>query len=134
MIEPKIAFADLSDDINLAEDYYLKYCVQFALENCAQDLEFFENSPHGEKLLSPTPQHSRDSIQATCRPILDAWSVPRKDELHNQWESLGTLTVEENCCQCNQNDPRCQFYTNRSCWILQFSHSTAAVLQTRNSV
>lgn len=47
MIEPEICFADLSDDINLAEDY-LKYCVRFALDNCAEDLEFFENSPHGE--------------------------------------------------------------------------------------
>jgi asparaginyl-tRNA synthetase len=48
MIEPEIAFADLHQDIDLAEDY-LKYCVKFALENCAADLEFFENSPHGEK-------------------------------------------------------------------------------------
>jgi len=47
MIEPEICFADLTDDINLAEDY-LKYCVKFALERCADDLEFFENSPHGE--------------------------------------------------------------------------------------
>jgi aspartyl/asparaginyl-tRNA synthetase len=47
MIEPEICFADLADDINLAEDY-LKYCVKFALERCADDLEFFENSPHGE--------------------------------------------------------------------------------------
>ncbi|KAL3913141.1 MAG: hypothetical protein SGILL_006608 [Bacillariaceae sp.] len=47
MIEPEICFADLNDDINLAEDY-LKYCVKFALERCAEDLEFFENSPHGE--------------------------------------------------------------------------------------
>lgn len=47
MIEPEICFADLADDINLAEDY-LKYCVRFALENCSEDLEFFENSPHGE--------------------------------------------------------------------------------------
>jgi hypothetical protein len=47
MIEPEICFADLTDDINLAEDY-LKYCVRFALERCADDLEFFENSPHGE--------------------------------------------------------------------------------------
>jgi asparaginyl-tRNA synthetase len=47
MIEPEIAFADLADDINLAEDY-LKYCVRFALDRCAEDLEFFENSPHGE--------------------------------------------------------------------------------------
>lgn len=48
MIEPEIAFATLSDDIDLAEDY-LKYCVRFALENCTTDLEFFENNPHGEK-------------------------------------------------------------------------------------
>lgn len=47
MIEPEICFADLADDINLAEDY-LKYCVKFALERCSDDLEFFENSPHGE--------------------------------------------------------------------------------------
>jgi aspartyl/asparaginyl-tRNA synthetase len=47
MIEPEIAFADLEDDINLAEDY-LKYCVEYALEMCKEDLEFFENSPFGE--------------------------------------------------------------------------------------
>lgn len=48
MIEPEIAFADLEMDINLAEDY-LKYCVEYALEMCAEDLEFFENSRYGEE-------------------------------------------------------------------------------------
>jgi len=48
MIEPEIAFADLDDDINLAEDY-LRYCVRYALEMCTIDLEFFENNPNGEK-------------------------------------------------------------------------------------
>jgi len=48
MIEPEIAFADLTEDINLAEDY-LKYCVKYALENCADDLEFFETNPNGEE-------------------------------------------------------------------------------------
>jgi len=47
MIEPEIAFADLNDDINLAEDY-LKYCVKYALEMCSTDLEFLETSPYGE--------------------------------------------------------------------------------------
>ena len=47
MIEPEIAFADLNDDINLAEDY-LKYCVKYALEMCSNDLEFLETSPFGE--------------------------------------------------------------------------------------
>ena len=47
MIEPEIAFANLTDDMNLAEDY-LKYCVEYALEMCAEDLEFFEKSDFGE--------------------------------------------------------------------------------------
>merc|ERR1719327_1529253 len=41
MIEPEIAFADLTDDMRLAEDY-LKFCVQFVLDNCDEDLAFFE--------------------------------------------------------------------------------------------
>lgn len=41
MIEPEIAFADLNDNMRLAEDY-LKYCTQFVLDNCADDLAFFD--------------------------------------------------------------------------------------------
>jgi asparaginyl-tRNA synthetase len=49
MIEPEIAFATLEDDINLAEDF-LKYCVQYALEMCAEDLQFFDEvCPFGER-------------------------------------------------------------------------------------
>jgi asparaginyl-tRNA synthetase len=40
MIEPEIAFADLKDDIDLAEDY-LKFCIQYALDHCQEDLDFF---------------------------------------------------------------------------------------------
>jgi asparaginyl-tRNA synthetase len=39
MIEPEIAFADLEDDMNLAEDF-LKYIINFSLENNREDLEF----------------------------------------------------------------------------------------------
>ena len=48
MIEPEIAFADLHTDMDLAEDY-IKYCVQYALECCRDDLNFFEESQYGEK-------------------------------------------------------------------------------------
>lgn len=41
MIEPEIAFSDLEDNMNLAEDY-LKYCAQFVLDNCMDDLKFFD--------------------------------------------------------------------------------------------
>ncbi len=41
MIEPEVAFADLSDNADLAEDY-IKYMFQFVLENCPDDLAFFD--------------------------------------------------------------------------------------------
>lgn len=40
MIEPEIAFADLADNCQLAEDF-LRYMVCYALENCQEDLDFF---------------------------------------------------------------------------------------------
>lgn len=39
MIEPEVAFADLKDNMDLAEEM-LKYIVSYALANCADDLEF----------------------------------------------------------------------------------------------
>lgn len=49
MIEPEICFADLNDDMALAEDF-VKYCTTYALDHCADDLEYFEEQcPIGEK-------------------------------------------------------------------------------------
>lgn len=42
MIEPEMAFYDLEDNMNLAEDF-IKYLVNYALENCKDDLEFLQN-------------------------------------------------------------------------------------------
>lgn len=39
MVEPEMAFYDLNDNMDLAEDF-LKYLVRYALENCQEDLEF----------------------------------------------------------------------------------------------
>jgi asparaginyl-tRNA synthetase len=49
MIEPEICFADLSDDMALAEDY-VKFCTSYVLANCADELAYFEDEyPAGEK-------------------------------------------------------------------------------------
>ena len=40
MIEPEIAFADLNDDMHLAEDM-LKYIIQYVLDQCPEEMEFF---------------------------------------------------------------------------------------------
>lgn len=42
MIEPEIAFADLEDDMNLAEDM-LKYTIQYVLENAPEEMDFFNS-------------------------------------------------------------------------------------------
>jgi asparaginyl-tRNA synthetase len=39
MIEPEVAFNDIIDNMDLAEDF-LKYLISYALENCKDDLEF----------------------------------------------------------------------------------------------
>ncbi len=41
MIEPEVAFADLSDNADLAEDY-VRYMFQYVLEQCPDDLAFFD--------------------------------------------------------------------------------------------
>lgn len=42
MIEPEMAFYDLEDNMDLAEDF-LKYLIRYALENCKDDLEFLNS-------------------------------------------------------------------------------------------
>lgn len=40
MIEPEICFADLQDDMDLAEDM-LKYVIKYVLDNCPEEMQFF---------------------------------------------------------------------------------------------
>ncbi len=42
MLEPEIAFADLQDDMDLAEAM-VKYVVEYVLEQCPDEMEFFNN-------------------------------------------------------------------------------------------
>ncbi len=49
MIEPEMAFADLADDMDLAEEY-LTYLFRYCLEQCREDLEFFEKRVDAEAI------------------------------------------------------------------------------------
>ncbi len=40
MVEPEISFADLNDDMKLAEEM-LKYIIRYVLDECAEEMEFF---------------------------------------------------------------------------------------------
>jgi len=41
MIEPEMAFYDLEDNMNLAEEF-IKYIIQYAMDSNREDLEFLE--------------------------------------------------------------------------------------------
>ena len=42
MIEPEVAFNDITDNMDLAEDF-IKYCVRWALDNCYDDVKFLND-------------------------------------------------------------------------------------------
>lgn len=42
MIEPEVAFNEIEENMQLAEDF-IKYCIQWALDNCKEDIEFLNN-------------------------------------------------------------------------------------------
>ncbi|CAN0029693.1 unnamed protein product [Ectocarpus fasciculatus] len=77
MIEPEVAFADLKDDMDLAEDY-LKYLVAYALGHCQGDLEFFETCPGGEPGLRERLKNvlQNDFVRMTYTELVD---LVRKD-------------------------------------------------------
>ncbi|MGV3540721.1 MAG: asparagine--tRNA ligase [Rufibacter sp.] len=50
MIEPEMAFYELEDNMDLAEEF-LKYLVQYALDNCQEDLQFL-NEMYDKELLA----------------------------------------------------------------------------------
>ena len=52
MIEPEVAFNDLTDNMNLAEEF-LKYLIGYALENCPDDMEFLSKRYAEEDKLKP---------------------------------------------------------------------------------
>ena len=49
MIEPEMAFYDITDNMDLTEDF-LNYLIQYALDNCTDDLEFLNNQYDKELL------------------------------------------------------------------------------------
>jgi asparaginyl-tRNA synthetase len=47
MIEPEVAFADITDNMNLAEDF-LKYVIKYVLDNCSEDIDFLHKRAEEE--------------------------------------------------------------------------------------
>ncbi|NLU37688.1 MAG: asparagine--tRNA ligase [Bacteroidales bacterium] len=62
MIEPEMAFYDINDNMDLAEEF-LKYLIQYALDNCMDDLEFLSQRLQQEEKDKPADQRSMELIE-----------------------------------------------------------------------
>ncbi len=70
MIEPEVAFADLNDNMNLAEDM-LRYVITYALEHCADDLKILEERLLEEEKSKPQDQRSEMSLTEKLRFVTE---------------------------------------------------------------
>ena len=70
MIEPEVAFADLDDNMGLAEDM-LQYVIRYALDHCADDLKILEERLIEEEKSKPQDQRSEMSLTDKLRFVID---------------------------------------------------------------
>jgi asparaginyl-tRNA synthetase len=61
MVEPEVAFADLEDNMQLAEDM-LKYVIQYALDHCKEEIDFLNNRLLDEEKTKPQQERSELSL------------------------------------------------------------------------
>ena len=57
MIEPEVAFNDLEDNMNLAEEF-IQYLIQYVMEHCKEDLEFLDARLAEEEKQKPQNERS----------------------------------------------------------------------------
>lgn len=70
MIEPEVAFADLEDNMNLAEDL-LKYVIKYAIDNCEEELAFLSNRLAEEDKNKPQAERSEFDLITKLNFCLD---------------------------------------------------------------
>ncbi len=70
MIEPEVAFNDLDANMDLAEDF-IKYVIQFVMDNCQDDLEFLENRLIQEDKAKPEAERSPMPLREKLKFVLE---------------------------------------------------------------
>ncbi|MGD1890282.1 MAG: asparagine--tRNA ligase [Cyclobacteriaceae bacterium] len=71
MIEPEMAFYDLDDNMDLAEDF-VKYLVQFALDNYADDLDFLNQRQLDEEKNKKKEERSDMTLLERLQFVVDS--------------------------------------------------------------
>ena len=70
MIEPEVAFNNLDDNMDLAEDF-IKSVIKYVLKNCAEDLEFLEKRLLNEEKTKPQIERSEMALIEKLKFVSD---------------------------------------------------------------
>ena len=70
MIEPEVAFNDLNDNMDLAEDF-IQYVIKYTLAHCADDLKFLESRLLDEEKVKPQAERSEMSLLEKLNFVLE---------------------------------------------------------------
>ena len=70
MIEPEVAFCDLDQNMDLAEDF-IKYVLKYILKHCKDDLEFLEERQENEDKLKPKAERSSMTLLEKLNFVLE---------------------------------------------------------------
>ncbi|WP_353087760.1 asparagine--tRNA ligase [Flavobacterium sp.] len=70
MIEPEVAFNDLNDNMDLAEDF-IRYVIKYTMENCADDLKFLEQRLIDEEKNKPQAERSEMALLEKLNFVLE---------------------------------------------------------------
>lgn len=70
MIEPEVAFNDIHDNMDLAEDF-IKYLIGYAMENNKEDLEFLATRLADEEKQKPQAERSEMGLLEKLQFVLD---------------------------------------------------------------
>jgi asparaginyl-tRNA synthetase len=70
MIEPEMAFYDLEDNMNLAEEF-IKYIIRYAMDNNAEDLQFLDQRLAEEEKQLPQDKRSEMTLLEKLRFVVD---------------------------------------------------------------
>jgi asparaginyl-tRNA synthetase len=71
MIEPEMAFCDIEDNQNLAEEF-IQYLIKYAMENCADDLAFLDQRLAEEEKQKPTNERQEFGLIEKLKFVTDS--------------------------------------------------------------
>ncbi|KVV13200.1 asparagine--tRNA ligase [Flavobacterium sp. TMP13] len=70
MIEPEVAFNDLDDNMDLAEDF-IQYVIKYTLDKCSEDLKFLEGRLLEEEKSKPQAERSEMALLEKLNFVLE---------------------------------------------------------------